>query len=393
MRATSPRRTLNRLRPLLPLAGITRLARVTELDTVGIPVYQAVRPNSHNLSVSQGKGLTRAQARISAVMEAVENYHAENIELPATRASIGEMRGRLHYAPNQLATTCTQVEAVYRDSTYDALAPPIGESRFLTDKLQLEWWPATNLVTGQQSWVPRQLCDLNFSVGEEFDVYPFRATSNGLASGNALVEALIHGLCEVIERDSFVRNAGVRADPHRHIRPESVESEVPAIVIGRLQRAGLSPSILDVTGDMGIPCFDVELREPDRPTFQGFGCHPFRDTALVRALTEAAQSRLAHIAGTRDDLFRHTYQRPETLSDIDLPFDEVVTKMPDPQGHYSGCCNLPGTDWKQMLSELVSRIERFTGTAPVAIDLRREEFGIPVTMVIAPGLLSPGTRR
>ena len=46
-----------------------------------------------------------------------------------------------------------------------------------------------------------------------------------------------------------------------------------------------------------------------------------------------------------------------------------------------------------MLLELVIRIERFTGTAPVAIDLRRAEFGIPVTMVIAPGLLSPGTRR
>ncbi|MHC4878351.1 MAG: YcaO-like family protein [Planctomycetota bacterium] len=393
MRSTSPRRTLNRLRPLLPLAGITRLARVTDLDTIGIPVYQAVRPNSHNLSVSQGKGLTRAQARISAVMEAVENFHGENIELPMTRASLREMRERLHYDPARLAMTCTDLEAIYRDSSYDALSPPIGESRFLNDDLQLDWWPATNLATGEQSWVPRQLCDLNFSMREEFDVYPFRATSNGLASGNAVVEALIHGLCEVIERDSFVRNAGFRANPRKYIRPESVESDVPASVIQRLEQAGFPPLILDVTGEMGVPCFDVELHETDRPTFQGFGCHPFRDTALVRALTEAAQSRLAHISGTRDDLFRYTYQTPEVLSDIDLPFEEAESETPEPQGRYSDCCHLPGTDWKQMLFELVSRIERFTGTAPVAIDLRREEFGIPVTMVVAPGLLSPGTRR
>lgn len=366
---------------------------MTDLDTVGIPVYQAVRPNSHNLSVSQGKGLTRAQAMISAVMEAVENFHAENIELPVVRASVGEMRRRLHFDPSQLATTCTRREAVYRDSTYDALAPPIGESRFLTDDLQLDWFPATNLVTGGESWVPRQLCDLNFSMRDEFDVFPFRATSNGLASGNAIVEALLHGLCEVIERDSFVRNAGFRSRPERYIQTASIEPVIPAGVIRKLRNAGLTPLILDVTGDMQVPCFDVELHEADRPTFQGFGCHPNRDTALVRALTEAAQSRLAHISGTRDDLFRHTYEPPEVVSDISLPFDEVTPPTPEPQGRYSDCCNLAGTDWKQMLSELVNRIEQFTGTAPVAIDLRRQEFGIPVTMVVAPGLLSPGTRR
>ena len=57
--------------------GITRLADVTGLDCIGIPVWMAVRPNSKTLAVSQGKGLSNAAAQASAVMEAAEVATAE----------------------------------------------------------------------------------------------------------------------------------------------------------------------------------------------------------------------------------------------------------------------------------------------------------------------------
>src|SRR5215472_9591286 len=81
-RAAAPDETLRRIKPLLPRAGITRLADVTGLDWIGLPVYQAIRPNSRNISVSQGKGLTRAQAKVSALMESLESFHAECIQQP-----------------------------------------------------------------------------------------------------------------------------------------------------------------------------------------------------------------------------------------------------------------------------------------------------------------------
>ena len=56
-RTVTPAETLARLKPLLPRMGITRLANVTGLDTIGIPVVMSVRPNSRSRSVSQGKGL------------------------------------------------------------------------------------------------------------------------------------------------------------------------------------------------------------------------------------------------------------------------------------------------------------------------------------------------
>ena len=49
-RAAAPRDTLHRIAPLLAPAGITRLADVTGLDWIGLPVYQAIRPNSRNNS-------------------------------------------------------------------------------------------------------------------------------------------------------------------------------------------------------------------------------------------------------------------------------------------------------------------------------------------------------
>ena len=47
--------------------GITRLADVTGLDNIGIPVFQAIRPNARSLSVSQGKGVSLEAAQASAL--------------------------------------------------------------------------------------------------------------------------------------------------------------------------------------------------------------------------------------------------------------------------------------------------------------------------------------
>src|SRR5258706_3900116 len=81
-RTVSPEDTITRLNPYLPLMGITRVANVTGLDRIGIPVVMACRPNSRSVAVSQGKGVNLWAAKASAVMETIEGYHAENIMLP-----------------------------------------------------------------------------------------------------------------------------------------------------------------------------------------------------------------------------------------------------------------------------------------------------------------------
>src|SRR5712672_3132168 len=78
-RMADPSETLARVRPHAARMGITRLGNITGLDRIGIPVAVAVRPNSRSVSVSQGKGLDLPQAMTSALMEACEGFHAEEI--------------------------------------------------------------------------------------------------------------------------------------------------------------------------------------------------------------------------------------------------------------------------------------------------------------------------
>ncbi len=91
-RVVSPVQTLERIRPHLTDMGITRLANVTGLDRVGIPVVMAMRPNSRSVAVSQGKGVDLNAAKASAVMESVESWHAERIDLPTLYGSYNDLK-------------------------------------------------------------------------------------------------------------------------------------------------------------------------------------------------------------------------------------------------------------------------------------------------------------
>src|SRR5256885_17117434 len=80
-RTCPPEETLERIRPLLPTAGITRIANITGLDRIGIPIIQAMRPNAPTLANSSGKGFTVAAATVSAAMEGIELHFAEQFPL------------------------------------------------------------------------------------------------------------------------------------------------------------------------------------------------------------------------------------------------------------------------------------------------------------------------
>src|SRR5271167_229363 len=83
--------TIAALRPRLGELGITRLARLTGLDYLGIPVWSAIRPNARTLAVSQGKGVDDDAAAASAMMEAIEGATAERADLPHITLSQREM--------------------------------------------------------------------------------------------------------------------------------------------------------------------------------------------------------------------------------------------------------------------------------------------------------------
>src|SRR5215510_3301976 len=86
-RAATLEATWRRFAPAARRAGITRIADLTGLDTLGIPVFAAIRPLGRSLSTQQGKGTTPLAARVSALMESLETWTAEHLALPVVRGS------------------------------------------------------------------------------------------------------------------------------------------------------------------------------------------------------------------------------------------------------------------------------------------------------------------
>lgn len=88
------------------------------------------------------------------------------------------------------------------------------------------------------------------------------------------------------------------------LRDCAVETLDP--LFNRVERAGLSAVVRYTPSVIGLPCFQGFILEPsdDAPIAIscGSGLHLCRDIAAVRALAEAAQSRLSYIHGGRDDL-------------------------------------------------------------------------------------------
>ncbi|ONI88739.1 hypothetical protein ALI144C_06580 [Actinosynnema sp. ALI-1.44] len=362
-RTRAPEATWEWIRPRLSRMGITRVADVTWLDDIGIPVFQAVRPNALTLSVSQGKGLTPALARVSAAMESVELWHAEHpLPVAASEVSAERMEPVVGYAVEDLV-----------------LAP----RHRLTPDTRLRWRRAQRVDGVGESFLPMELLRLDARVTPRWDPPLFRATSNGLASGNTLAEALLHGMYEVIERDTMTRAAhGSQLQP---VALESIVDAGPALLLERFRAAGVEVEVAFAHSAFPVPTFTAQIWSEAFPrAFTGSGTHLDSAVALSRALTEAAQSRATAIAGARDDIGKSVYRQatsdgtrrssrigPRRDGRARVPFDSI------------DFLRLLDTDSE--LTHVARVIHGVTGHPPLYVDLTRPEIGIPVAHVVCPG--------
>jgi ribosomal protein S12 methylthiotransferase accessory factor len=370
-RLISPRETLSRVQPFLAQMGITRLANVTGLDTIGIPVVMACRPNSRSLAVAQGKGLDLDAAKASAVMESIEAYHAERILLPLKFASYQEMRA---------GHSVVDVEQLAR-------APG---SRFHPE-LPILWIEGDDWLQGDRVWLPYQLVHTAYCSSHTFDLTSFVPTTNGLASGNHLLEAASHGICEVVERDAHWRWSNL-TEPEREdrrIRLDTIDHLDCSELLRLYDRAGVGVAIWDITNDTGLAAFHCTIAErsedPLRRLYpaEGAGCHPVRHIALLRAMTEAAQSRLTMISGARDDMPRSDYVRYRDPAN--LQHFRTHTSLPG----FRSFADVPSFESDSFEADINWELRRIQETGfdrVVVLDLTRPEFGLPVVRVVIPGM-------
>jgi YcaO-like protein with predicted kinase domain len=234
-RVVDPEATLARVMPLAARMGITRVAVLTGLDSIGIPVAAAVRPNSRSIAQHQGKGVTLAAAKVSAVMEAAETYHAETITLPLRLASFDEL-GSAAAAPARLP-----------------LAPGAAALGKAVTAERILWVEAQELMAGAPLWVPFELVSTDFTQLPPAGGAIFQATTNGLAAGNTWLEAVLHALYEVVERDAVAiwRAAGATTQDARAVDLDTVDAASCRRLLALFARAGMRLRVWDVSSDVG----------------------------------------------------------------------------------------------------------------------------------------------
>jgi ribosomal protein S12 methylthiotransferase accessory factor len=371
-RAVSPDETVARLRPLLPALGITRVANVTGLDRIGVPVVMVCRPNSRSVAVSQGKGLTLAAAKASGIMEAAEGFHAERIEQPLRLGSSHELGRTLLLA---------DVEGL----------PFRRDSRWHAD-LQILWIEATDLNSDERLWVPFEVVHSNYTHPLPTGSGCFAATTNGLASGNHLLEAICHAICEIVERDASSLSHH-SAKPERdaaRLDPRSVSDPTCRSVLERIEQAGLSIAIWETTTDIGIAAFEcliADERAAGGHAGCGAGCHATAEIALLRALTEAVQVRNTYVTGSRDDLRAEEYVPSGRVDRLRQLRQSMASTTParDFRVVPSHCFDSFDEECRWLLGRLAA-----VGCSRVlAVDLTKPEFGLAVVRVVIPGLEGP----
>ncbi|MTI01952.1 YcaO-like family protein [Roseibium sp. RKSG952] len=367
-RLRDPEQTLEIVRPFLKEMGITRIANLTGLDRVGLPTVMVARPNSRSVAVSLGKGLSLRAAEASGVMEAIESWHAEQVSLPQRLARYNDL--------------------IEKEHVVDAYAlPRVSGGRFDPDRNTV-WVEGEDLSAERPCWVPLEMVDTDYTSAPMGGQAAFPRTTNGLASGNCKIEASCHAICELIERDATTlwnhQPAAERLDPN------SVDDQRCIQAMEQIEAAELELGIWDTTSDIGIASFRCVICEADGKSGHigiGDGCHPDRAIALLRALTEAAQTRLTYISGARDDL------DPEEFTDAAqndrCRYVRELIDQAQPAKSFRDCPTHVTSSFEDDLNLLLTHLTAVGVSQVVTVDLSRPKYDIAVIRAVVPGLEAP----
>ncbi|MHC1550440.1 YcaO-like family protein [Phyllobacterium sp. K27] len=360
--------TVNRLRPHFSRLGIVRMAEVTGLDRIGIPVWMAVRPNSRTLAVSQGKGVTAAHARASAVMEAAEIAIAEDIPVSSITATKAALRDNGH-------------------AVFDGRMLLMRGADEPDDNESIEWLEGFDLLRQVPVFVPREVVSLDFTSQRQH--WHYSQSTDGLASGNCLLEAVIHGLCERVERDAtelwrFQRDAGVQA---RCVDPHAFSDSNIDWLVDHITSAGFVLRLFDTSSDIALPVFMATISPATQhgtylhfDLAAGYGCHLSPHVAAMRAITEAAQTRITNISGARDDFDPSEYAQ-RLAPDLAV----YIHAKPESVFHFEDPSPVARASLETYLQPLRERGIR----SVVAVPLGGEEYGFSVCRVLVNELESP----
>lgn len=336
-----------------------------------------------------GKGTSDAQARASALCEALERYSGVfQGDEPRRQARLAQL-GDAAIHPNACMGFSDRqyrerVAWNARTELMQAVPLPFDEDA------PVSWTPVWSLTRGETRYLPTAFCFY------EYPVFPEAAyciaCSNGNAAGNTLEEAILQGLLELVERDSVAlwwynraRRPPVALDGFDEPYVHRLEAYLTA--------RGRDLAVLDLTSDLRIPVFAAVSRRRDRHPEQivlGFGAHLDPRIALLRAVTELNQMLMRVFWGDRQagasqisegEPSAREWLKTATLAEH-LHLAPDAARPPRRADHFVRC-------WSDDLREDVRYCQRLMeshGMEVLVLDQTRPDILLPVVKVIVPGL-------
>jgi ribosomal protein S12 methylthiotransferase accessory factor len=358
-----PEETVRHLRERLSRVELDILKSTLRIDTgrLDIPVFistcgqDALRVIGTRKQM--GKGGTPAQAEASAVMELAERFSFFSFSKnPANFVTDTYPNLRERAIPFEM------IAASVHDDSAD-----VAVSRRLFEMLPLRWTEAWNLTRGDSCLVP---FDWFFAINE----------FNGPSAGNCREEALLQGICEVVERhvSSLVSRNRIRVPL---LRTDSVTDEVVRGMLAKYRRCGIRLFISDFSLDTGIPSIGVLAYDP--ATFPALseivwtaGTTPGPQKALSRALTEVAQ--LAGDFNTAANYVASGLPKPGRLEEVDYitasEGEKDIAELPD----------LSHPNFRIEVENCIGALAR-RGLEVLAVETTHPGLQIPAFYTIIPG--------
>jgi ribosomal protein S12 methylthiotransferase accessory factor len=400
-RSLTPEATYKRLEHhISPITGIvSSLTPAADIVSGPLRVYIA----GHNFALkndslyflrdglrtkSCGKGMTDAQAKTSAVCEAIERYsglfRGEEGIVHATYRELGDQaihpNACMLFSERQYAD---RLQWLARNSRFQVVPLPFRED------VKIDWSPVYSMNHRTLKYLPTGYLYYGYPIEDEEFFY--WADSNGNAAGSTIEEAILQGFLELVERDSVCLWWYNRLP-----RPAFDLSGLQEPYIEALQNYYRQHDrefwVLDLTADTGLPSFAAVNRRTDRSVEDiiiGFGAHLDARVAVMRAITEMNQFIPAVLSRRANGDTEYNFHDPDSINwwkTATLKNQPYLQPLPAIYSRkvsdYPSLCSDNVSDDVRTCISIAQRL----GMETLVLDQTRADIGLNVAKVIVPGL-------
>jgi len=359
----TPEETVRRFKEKLKTVDLNILEETIRIDNgrLDIPVYFSVCGRDAfeiiGTKKQMGKGGTPHQSEASAVMELAERFSFFSFCKDANNFFVEEYRN----IKDRALSFDAIAKSVHDDS------PDLDRTREIFSSLPLRWTRAYNMTRAEEVLIP---FNWFFTINE----------FNGPSAGNCVEEAVLQGICELVERhvSSIVSRNRLKTPA---IDPNSATDPLVLEMLQKYRKTGIRLFISDFSLDTGIPSVGVLAYDPS--TFPEkseivwtAGTTPDPQKALSRALTEVAQ--LAGDFNSSANYVASGLPKFNSLSDADFVIN------PEKMINIKDLPDLSHENMKVEVENCISALSKIYMDV-ILVDVTHPKLEVPAFYTIIPG--------